>query len=70
MGVPVEAGEHMITLTYHTPYLMAGICLSAIGILILAGYLIIRRKNHPINNGHKLFVYKMQILKTDYNKFL
>ena len=44
MGVPVEAGEHVITLTYHTPYLMAGICLSVIGILILAGYLIIRRK--------------------------
>jgi hypothetical protein len=44
MGVPVEAGEHVITLTYHTPYLMAGICLSVIGILILAGCLIIRRK--------------------------
>lgn len=44
MGVPVEAGEHVITLTYHTPYLMAGICLSVIGILILAGYLIICRK--------------------------
>ena len=44
MGVPVEAGEHVITLTYHTPYLIAGICLSVIGILILAGYLIIRRK--------------------------
>jgi uncharacterized membrane protein YfhO len=44
MGVPVEVGEHVITLTYHTPYLMAGICLSVIGILILAGYLIIRRK--------------------------
>lgn len=44
MGVPVEAGEHVITLTYQTPYLMAGVCLSVIGILILAGYVLIRRK--------------------------
>ena len=44
MGVPVEAGEHVITLTYNTPYLMAGICLSVIGILILAGYVMISRK--------------------------
>lgn len=44
MGVPVEAGEHVITLTYHTPYLMAGICLSVIGIFILTGYAVIRCK--------------------------
>ena len=44
MGVPVEAGEHAITLTYHTPYLVTGICLSVIGILILAGYVLICRK--------------------------
>ena len=53
MGIPVEAGEHVITLVYHTPYLMTGICLTVAGLLILAGYVLICRKNHPMNHGHK-----------------
>lgn len=44
MALPLTAGEHDIKLVYTTPYLKAGICLSALGIVAFAGYIIVNEK--------------------------
>ncbi len=40
MALVLDEGEHNIELVYHTPYLKAGICLSALGFAGFAGYIV------------------------------
>lgn len=49
MAVRVPAGTHEIRFNYMTPGLKAGFALSGVGILLLAGYLFIFRKQKPIH---------------------
>lgn len=41
MALELTAGDHDIKLVYTTPYLKAGICLSRVGIMAFAGYIVI-----------------------------
>ncbi len=40
MAIPLSAGSHSIKLVYTTPYLKAGVCLSAVGFVAFAGYIV------------------------------
>lgn len=44
LGVELEAGEHTVELSYHSPGFRPGVCLSAVGVCILAAMLLYRRK--------------------------
>jgi len=41
MALPLEAGHHDIRLVYHTPYLKAGICISAAGFAVFAATVLV-----------------------------
>ena len=44
MAIPITAGNHVVEMTYCTPRLYLGLCISAFGIILTAGYLIIEKK--------------------------
>ena len=44
MGVILQPGQHRIELQYTTPYLRAGLALSAVGFAVFAALLLLRRK--------------------------
>ena len=44
MAIPLTSGTHSIEMTYTTPNMYSGLCISAIGILLYAGYLIFEKK--------------------------
>ncbi len=44
MAIPLTAGNHVVEMTYCTPRLYLGLTISAIGIILTAGYLIIEKK--------------------------
>ena len=44
MAIPLTSGTHSIEMTYTTPYLYYGLMMSAIGIIIYAGYMIFEKK--------------------------
>jgi uncharacterized membrane protein YfhO len=44
MAIPISAGTHNIEMTYCTPNLNLSLTISAIGILLAAGYLILEKK--------------------------
>ena len=44
MAIPLTAGNHVVEMTYCTPRLYLGLCISAFGIILTAGYLIIEKK--------------------------
>lgn len=41
MALPLNAGHHDIRLVYHTPYLKAGICISAVGFAVFAATVLV-----------------------------
>lgn len=45
LGVELEAGEHTVELCYHSPGFRTGVCLSAMGLCVLAAMLLCRRKD-------------------------
>ncbi len=48
MAVPITAGEHTITLKYHTPGLVAGLGISIASLAILIVYIVILNRKHKI----------------------
>ncbi len=46
LGIYITKGEHIVELKYETPYLKVGAVISIIGITILAGVTIFKRKNN------------------------
>ena len=46
MAIPLKAGDHIVELTYRTPYLTEGLCISAVSLLAFTGASVISRKKH------------------------
>ncbi len=44
MGVEIDAGEHEVTIEYHTPGLFVGLCVSLFGLVILVVVTVIKNK--------------------------
>ena len=44
MALNLAEGEHEIRLTYHTPYLYTGLCLTCAGLLCYIGVVLIYKK--------------------------
>ena len=51
MALNLAEGEHEIRLTYHTPYLYTGLCLTCAGLLCYIGVVLICKKKRGNKKG-------------------
>ena len=51
MALNLAEGEHEIRLTYHTPYLYTGLCLTCAGLLCYIGVVLIYKKKRGNKKG-------------------
>ena len=51
MALNLAEGEHEIRLTYHTPYLYTGLCLTCVGLLCYIGVVLIYKKKRGNKKG-------------------
>ena len=51
MAIPVSQGAHTVELSYTTPYLLHGACISAVSIVLYAGILVEEHRKKVVRKG-------------------